>query len=354
MWYLYYAISKYGSIVLLHVIGFSILTNRQTLSEVPTDDKNTMKVIKVHLDGKTVGVLPAFDERDTLSNLRNEIREDFGLIDFCYLRESLPINLSTETFVEVGSVTKCEGENNDCLSIELTSSAVLSQSKNDAGFSSACHDVSFVSDASLAVDQSDDDEIFTETQLQSDSSKLKQPNTPTSMFLRSPSSWEVRGVKIYTSQEIESAKGMEKQRRIFWNDMAKKLCKETKNSKQVIAQIINESWRKEQTGLLITKSKDLLDAAKEMEKTNSKMKPSTIAKNIQRIRDSQKELERIDAEMKEALEQSPLGDGINKRKRELEELQRAKKYHLSDIKKGQDAMRKNLNLKLSEVKNLMK
>ena len=284
-----------------------------------------------------------------MSNLPNEIKDDFGLNDLCYLRECLPINLSTETLVEVGSVAKCEGENNNCLLIELTSSAVLSQCKNDAGFSSACHNVSFVLDASLAVDQSDDDEIFTETQLQSDSSKLKQPNTPTSMFLRSPSSWEVRGVKIYTSQEIESAKGMEKQRRIFWNDMAKKLCKETKNSKQAIAQI--SRGEKEQTGLLITKSKDLLDAAKEMEKTNSKMKPSTIAKNIQRIRDSQKELERIDAEMKEALEQSPQGDGINKRKRELE---RAKKYHLSDIKKGQDTMRKNLNLKLSEVKNLMK
>ncbi len=74
----------------------------------------------------------------------------------------------------------------------------------------------------------------------------------------------------------------------------------------------------------------MLHAAKEIEKTNSKMKP-TIAKNIQRIRDSQKELERINAEMKEALEQSPLGDGINKRKHELEKLEPAKKYHLSNI-----------------------
>ncbi len=71
-----------------------------------------------------------------------------------------------ETLVEVGSVAKCEGENNDCLSIELTSSAVLSQSKNDASFSSACNNMSFVSDVSLAVDESDDDEIFTEMQLQ--------------------------------------------------------------------------------------------------------------------------------------------------------------------------------------------
>ena len=79
MCYLYYAVSKYGSILLLHVIGFGILTNRQTLSEVPTGDRNTMKVIKVHLNGKTVGVLPAFDERDTLSNLHNEINDAFGL-----------------------------------------------------------------------------------------------------------------------------------------------------------------------------------------------------------------------------------------------------------------------------------
>ncbi len=42
------------------------------------------------------------------------------------------------------------------------------------------------------------------------------------------------------------------------------------------------------------------------------------------MRDSQKELERNNAEMKEALEQSPLGNGINKRKRELEELERTR------------------------------
>jgi hypothetical protein len=312
-----------------------------------------MKAIKVYLDGKTVGILPAFEEGVTLSELRNEIWEDFGLNNFRYLHENEPINLSTETLVKVGSVAKCEGKNSNCLSIELTSSGVLCRSSNNTAFSSAGHDVSPVSDASLAVDQADESQVFTETQSDSSSSK------PTSMFLRSPSSWEVRGIKIYTSHEIESAKGIEKQRRIFWNDMAKKLCKETKKSKQVIAQIINESWRSEQTSLLITKSKDLLDAAKEIERTDSKMKPNTIAKNIQRIKGSQKELERINAEIKEAsalVGQSPQGNRICKRKHELEleELQRAKKYHLSDIKKGQDTMRKNLNLKLSEVQNLMK
>ena len=59
--------------------------------------------------------------------------------------------------------------------------------------------------------------------------------------------------------------------------MAKKLCKETKKSKQDIAQII-EAWRKKQTSLLIGKSKDLLNAADDMQAKESKLKPSTLAK----------------------------------------------------------------------------
>ena len=165
MCYLYYAVSKYGKYTITARNRFWHSDKQASAFGSADSNRNIMKVVKVHLDGKTVGVLPAFDERDTLSNLRNGIKDDFGLNNFCYLRERLPISLSTGTLVEVGSVAKCEGKNNDCLLIELTSSAVLSQSKNDAGFSSACHNVSFVLDASLAVDQSDDDEIFTEMQL---------------------------------------------------------------------------------------------------------------------------------------------------------------------------------------------
>ncbi len=38
-------------------------------------------------------------------------------------------------------------------------------------------------------------------------------------FLRSPTSWETRGVKMYTQIEVEKVKGME--RREFWNNEVK-------------------------------------------------------------------------------------------------------------------------------------
>ena len=122
-------------------------------------------------------------------------------------------------------------------------------------------------------------------------------------------------------------------------------------NKSYIAQIINEAWRKEQTGLLIGESKDLLNAAEDMHAKESKLKPSTLSKNVQRIRNSQNELEKVNASIVETQKNSP-GEANLKRKHELEELHRAKKYYLSDIKKGQDVMRKNLKPKNSDVKHL--
>jgi hypothetical protein len=58
-------------------------------------------------------------------------------------------------------------------------------------------------------------------------------------------------------------------------------------NKSYIAQIINEAWRKEQTGLLIGESKDLLNAAEDMHAKESKLKPSTLSKNVQRSPKSQ-------------------------------------------------------------------
>jgi hypothetical protein len=273
-----------------------------------------MKAIKIVFEGETVGVLPAFNEGDTLSNLRDEISDDLGLKSFVYLYQDLPIELSKESILKVDCVAKQVSGENECLSIELTSGDQHPQGDRD-------------------------------------STKLKTNIGQTNMFLRRPSSWEVRGIKIYTAQDIEVAKGMEKQRRLFWNDTAKKLCKETKKPKQDIAQIINEAWRKEQTGLLIGESKDLLNAAEDMHAKESKLKPSTLSKNVQRIRNSQNELEKVNASIVETQKNSP-GEANLKRKHELEELHRAKKYYLSDIKKGQDVMRKNLKPKNSDVKHL--
>ena len=58
-----------------------------------------MKAIKIFLDGEAVGVLPAFNEGDTLSNLRDEILDDLGLESFAYLDQAF---LHQATSIEQG------------------------------------------------------------------------------------------------------------------------------------------------------------------------------------------------------------------------------------------------------------
>ena len=60
-----------------------------------------MKAIKIFLDGEAVGVLPAFNEGDTLSNLRDEILDDLGLESFSYLHQASPIELNKESILKV-------------------------------------------------------------------------------------------------------------------------------------------------------------------------------------------------------------------------------------------------------------
>lgn len=73
----------------------------------------------------------------------------------------------------------------------------------------------------------------------------------TGSFLRSPTSWEVRGVKIYTQNDIQKAKGMEKKRREFWNKEVKRLSRETKKSKNNIVKEVNIALRQHQGTLLL-------------------------------------------------------------------------------------------------------
>jgi len=89
-------------------------------------------------------------------------------------------------------------------------------------------------------------------------STTKQPSM---LALRKLSPCEVKGLKVYTDMEIALARGMEKERRLFWNKTERQLCCETNKSTDTIVKLINTKWREHQSSLLLEEAAKLKIAA---------------------------------------------------------------------------------------------
>ncbi len=59
-------------------------------------------------------------------------------------------------------------------------------------------------------------------------------------MLKSPTTCSIKGIKLYSDNDIETSTGKEKERRIFWNRRAKELSKENVLKKQICT---NESMK---------------------------------------------------------------------------------------------------------------
>lgn len=284
-----------------------------------------MTSLKIVKEGNTIGVLPMYNKESTLAELRLEIEDDFEVKDFAFEREATELDVCEEISTIVAStglqtVDKATGNNFFVVTI---------------------------------VERSKDVEIESEEKPLKEKTKQNAScsNTPSS-FLRSPKAWEIRGVKIYTQNEIETAKGMEKKRREFWNQTAKKLCNETKKSKCNVVKAIEIAWREHQATLLLEENNLLSriqeDVGRNIAVPNQrKCKPGTIQKNANRIRQNKIELDKVN----DKIVGTECSSGIGK-KRKLNELQDRKKYLLAEMKKAQDVMRKNLKVSMGTVKDL--
>lgn len=281
---------------------------------------------------------------------------DLDVSNFSFSFEGSVLDSGQESELKVAAISQ-QAEAEGCLVIEIMSFTPPSEPRQPNKSASSLS----LSESSTNTDdgRSSPSTSFANTPNSSNEDSPKDTETKkhwrscsnSAAFLRSPSSWEVRGVKIYSLEEVEAAKGMEKKRRVFWNNMAKKLCKETTKPKQIIGKTINEEWRKEQGNLLLAEQDLLLATETETNVLSCrKLKPRTIGNNAQRIRNKQEELDKINARIDKAKKQLP----GQKRKIELDELERTKKFFLSDMKKAQDAMRKNLKVKMSTVKDMTK
>ena len=293
---------------------------------------SSLKIIN-NVDGETVGVMPLCNKESTLAELRLEIEDDFEIKGFAFERAGSLVNFCEEATTTVSSVgldNVDEATDNDFFVI-----AILKCSRT----------------AETADNEKKPLDICATTQHQGKESA--SCSTPSTAILRSPKAWEIRGVKIYTQHEIETAKGMEKRRRMFWNERAKKLCIQTKKSKCDLIKAVEVAWREHQATLLLHEE-SLLSRIQDDVRVNAApgqqkiCKPGTIQKNANRIRQLVINLDQVNKDTSGIIKSE---SGIGK-KRKLNELEERKKCLLSEMKKAQDVMRKNLKTSMGLVKDL--
>ncbi|CAB4027461.1 Hypothetical predicted protein [Paramuricea clavata] len=123
---------------------------------------------------------------------------------------------------------------------------------------------------------------------------VKPSRMTISSFLRNPKPWEVKGIKIYSQQEVDTAVGYEKQRREFWNQEAKNLSRSTNLSREHIAKCINERWRKEKATILQNELDAKLASGVHQATPNTK---KTVCKNWERVKELRDEITDVEENM---------------------------------------------------------
>ena len=111
-------------------------------------------------------------------------------------------------------------------------------------------------------------------------------SVPSSKRVQVPESY---GIRIYNCNEIETAKGLEKDYRTFWNTKAAELCGDKSaqsrlGSKVAIQGAINTSWTLYKTDFLKLKVEDLCHSARDVYPDDAERKPilSSIYHNVDR------------------------------------------------------------------------
>lgn len=192
----------------------------------------------------------------------------------------------------------------------------------------------------VAGKESECTQSHTSSQCISPSTSDKQ-NTILSLGLKSPTSWSIRGVKVYDEKEIEVAIGKEKERRMFWNKRAKNLSKSSMTKVKIYETIHNE-WRLEKSENLLRQSASTSDAVaigQSSKETRERVKKGTLENNRQKVELFKAEFDTLSNDVKE------LGRKAKKSPEERERLKTLREklaLAKSNLRKAHDAMRKTL------------
>lgn len=153
-----------------------------------------------------------------------------------------------------------------------------------------------------------------------------------------------KGLKIFSSQQINAVSGYERLYRLFWNRKAEELCRKpsfAKWSKTAITGVIATEWSLKKTALLSNHATRLMDYESSTSDTNSKrkQKTDTVYQGSLSMLNEHKNLLRLDEELRNL--KRPDNTTRNKKKKILA-MEDAMQAKISELKKRQEALRKGL------------
>ena len=175
--------------------------------------------------------------------------------------------------------------------------------------------------------------------------------------LRSPTAVELRNLKIFTDKEIESGRGKEPLYRTFWNKKVQELSQNRKMSNKEIYKRVNESWQLHRSELMELETQEIQTKCKEIEadaacgSNDSRLKKTTLPNNVLRVQEASEAIKSLTAEVNSFSEKLKRSHDALEKENFRKELKRAKTsllFSTSELRKAQDALRKNLSVKKSE------
>jgi uncharacterized protein YoxC len=162
--------------------------------------------------------------------------------------------------------------------------------------------------------------------------------------LRSPTTVELRNLKNFTDKE--SGRGKEPLYRTFWNKKVQELSK-----------CVNESWKLHRSELMELEIQEIQTKCKEIEadaacgSNDSRLKKTTLPNNVLRVQEASEAIKSLTAEVNSFSEKLKRSHDVLEKENFRKELKRAKTsllFSTSELRKAQDALRKNLGVKKSE------
>ena len=295
-----------------------------------------VKLIDVEHPEKAVAILFNVEPDILLSEMRNVISNQVADIissnDYRFQHHKVQLSRSQESSVILRNITLPSNDKSFWMvhvsfcnpGTEYVNHRYRSKTDKTVPKSAASAETSLVSSLSTS-----------ETEVTSTSNVLQ---------LRRLSDVELRNIKIYSNADIEKGKGSEKEYRRFWNEEVRKMAKDTSIGKKEMYKQVNECWK--------LKRCSLLEA--EAPKT---MKKATISKNIERVREateSTKSLRETVGSMSQTLKRNT--DLVNRAEveRNVKRTKTSLISSMSELRKAQDTLRKNLGAKKSQLSEYLK
>lgn len=177
---------------------------------------------------------------------------------------------------------------------------------------------------------------------------------------------KAKNLKLYSQEDINSASGLEKKRREFWNGKAKQLAKNKKTrqqSKTALAGIIDVSWTLHKTSMLETEAKKILDDEKvlfrkeDVTSRKGSQKKETIPNNIERMSATHEAVEELDKKTtnrRDVFESAKTSSLRKKNTKKYKKEQLLLDGAYTELKHAQDALTKSMKVKRKEIEDRLR